>query len=185
MPSQLFEALGTSDGLPRWREATGRAGPDLATPRSARGLAVADMDDDGDPDVLIVDMDGPPRLLENRSARRGRWISVRTVGRAGRAAERAEGDSNRDGYGARVRVTAAGRTWLREVRATQGLYSSHDPRLLFGLGDVASVDAVEVLWPGGRRSRIEHPPLDALLVVDEPEEGRSSSRRRATSRSRT
>jgi hypothetical protein len=129
------------------------------------------MDDDGDPDVLVVDMDGPPRLLENRSARRGRWISVRTIGRAGHDAPAARGDSNRDGYGARVRVTAGGRTWVREVRAVQGLYSSHDPRLLFGLGDVASVESVEVLWPGGRRSRVELPPLDALLVVEEPEEG--------------
>jgi hypothetical protein len=182
MPTQLYEALAAADaddtgaagaagGLPRWRDVTGRAGSGLASPRSARGLAVADMDDDGDPDVLVVDMDGPPRLLENRSARRGRWISVRTIGRAGHDAPAARGDSNRDGYGARVRVTAGGRTWVREVRAVQGLYSSHDPRLLFGLGDVASVESVEVLWPGGRRSRVELPPLDALLVVEEPEEG--------------
>jgi hypothetical protein len=171
MPSQFFEAIEATNGLPRWRDATAEAGKDLSTPRSARGLAVADMDDDGDPDVLIVDMDGPPRLLENRSARRGRWIRVRTIGRAGRAAQTRPGDSNRDGYGARVRVIADGRSWVREVRGTQGLYSSHDPRLLFGLGDVTSIEAVEVLWPGGRRSRIEAPPLDALLVVEEPEEG--------------
>jgi hypothetical protein len=175
MPSQLFESVGIADesGLPRWRDATSRAGPDLGTPRSARGLAVADMDDDGDPDLLIVDMDGPPRLLENRTASKGHWIAVRTVGRAGRSAQPVPGDSNRDGYGARVSVTGStdsgSRTWVREVRTVQGLYSSHDPRLLFGLGDVATVDSVEVLWPGGRRSLIEDPPIDALLVVEEPE----------------
>jgi hypothetical protein len=184
MPTQLFEALGivaaddaAGGGLPRWRDATASAGPDLGAPRSARGLAVADMDDDGDPDLLIVDMDGPPRLLENRSATQGRWIAVRTIGRAGQAGRAgdtsqgvaASGDSNRDGYGARVSVRAGDRVWTREVRATQGLYSSHDPRLLFGLGPVDGVDSVEVLWPGGRRSVVEHPPLDALLIVEEPE----------------
>jgi hypothetical protein len=168
MPTQLFEAVEGGGALPRWRDATTEAGPGLAVPRSARGLAVADMDDDGDPDVLVVDLDAPPRLLENRSARRGRWIAVRAVGRAGRAPTRAPGDSNRDGYGARVRVRAGGRTWTREVRAVQGLYSSHDPRLLFGLGEVASVESVEVSWPGGRRSLVQAPPLDALLVVEEP-----------------
>jgi hypothetical protein len=126
------------------------------------------MDDDGDPDFVLVDLDAPPRLIQNRSAHAGRWLAVRTIGRAGRGAP-AAGDSNRDGYGARVSVRAGDRVWTREVRATQGLYSSHDPRLLFGLGPVDGVDSVEVLWPGGRRSVVEHPPLDALLIVEEPE----------------
>jgi hypothetical protein len=109
--------------------------------------------------VLIVDIDEPPRLLENRSARQGRWIAVRTVGRA----------ANRDGLGALVRVVAEGRTWTREMRAVQGLYSSHDPRLHFGLGDVTGVERVEVVWPGGARSVLVAPPLDAVLTVHEPE----------------
>jgi hypothetical protein len=85
---------------------------------------------------------------------------VRTVGTA----------SNRDGFGALVRVEAGGRRWLREMRTTQGLYSSHDPRLFFGLGETHSIDAIEVRWPSGRRSRIETPALDALVTIREPEE---------------
>jgi len=107
---------------------------------------------------LIVDMDEKPRLLENRTERRGRWISVRTIG----------AESNRDGIGAVIEVRAGGKTRVREMRTTQGLYSSHDPRLHFGLGPVERIESVEVAWPSGRRTRVENPPLDKLLVINEP-----------------
>jgi hypothetical protein len=164
MPTQLYEATGASGAaaavgaLPQWRDVTANAGSGLAPLQSARGLAVADVDDDGDTDAVVIDMDGPPRLLENRSARQGRWISVRPLGTV----------SNRDGIGARIAVTAGGRTWTREMRTTQGLYSSHDPRLHFGLGPVAGIDSVAVAWPSGRTSVVEKPELDKPLVVREP-----------------
>ncbi len=129
----------------------------LAPRRSSRGVAFADADDDGDVDVLIIDIDGPPRLLENRSERRGRWISVRAVGTV----------SNRDALGAVVSVHAGGRRWVREVRTTSGLYCAHDPRLHFGLGDVDSVERVEVRWPTGALQVVESPALDGVLVVTE------------------
>jgi hypothetical protein len=160
MQSQLFEAVPAADGAVVYVDATVRSGSALAPMRSARGLALADADDDGDLDLAIVDLDEPPRLIANRSVRLGRWLSVRTVGRV----------SNRDGIGARVVVRAGGRTWTREVRTTYGLFSSHDPRLHFGLGAVERVDAVEVLWPSGRRSRVDAPRLDRVLVVEEPSE---------------
>ena len=160
MQSQLFEAVRREDGRVGYLDATARSGSGLAAPRSSRGVAFADADDDGDVDVLIVDMDEPPRLLENRSTRRGHWLEVRTRGTR----------SNRDGLGALVRVRAGERTWVREVRTTQGLYSSHDPRLHFGLGAVESIDSVEVVWPSGRVSRVARPALDRLLVVEEAEE---------------
>src|SRR5262245_58980481 len=74
--SQLFES--TRDGeRVRFVDVTDSAGADLAKPCSARGVAFADADDDGDLDLLVVDVDAPPRLLENRSPRRGHWIAVR------------------------------------------------------------------------------------------------------------
>jgi len=159
MLTQLFEAVPAANGATRYVEATGRAGPGLAPLRSARGVAFADAEDDGDVDALVVDIDERPRLLENRSTRQGHWIAVRTVGTV----------SNRDGIGAVVRVRAGGATWVREMRTTQGLYSSHDPRLHFGLGRVDRIDAVEITWPRGGRSLVRNPPLDALLVVEEPQ----------------
>jgi len=158
--SQLYEALPAEDGRITYTDVTARSGSGLAPLRSARGLALADADDDGDVDALIVDLDCAPRLLENRSQRRGFWIAVRTVGTL----------SNRDGYGARVKVTAGGVERVREVRATQGLYSSSDPRLHFGLGWVDGIESVEVQWPSGRRSRVEAPELNTVLTVVEPED---------------
>jgi len=160
MASQLYEAVAQEGGAVRYVDATARAGADLGALRSARGAALADADSDGDLDLVVVDIDEPPRLLENRTPRAGRWISVRTRGTA----------SNRDGYGAVVSVTAGGRTQVREVRATDGLYSSNDPRIHFGLGPVERVERVEVRWPSGRRSVVEEPALDALLEVVEPQE---------------
>ena len=159
--SQLFEAR--RDGTKvTWSDATERSGPGLAPKRSARGVACADFDDDGDVDVLIVDLDHAPRLLENRTERRGHWIGVALTGTT----------SARDGYGAKVIVRAGGQQWIREARAQVGLYSSHDPRLHFGLGALEQVDALEVQWPSGRRSKIESPAADTYHSVVEPEESR-------------
>lgn len=157
MQSQLFEAVQRGDST-MYVDATDRAGADVGMMRSARGVSFADADDDGDVDVLIVDMDEKPRLLENRTERRGHWISVRTIG----------SESNRDGIGAVVKVSAGGKTRAREMRTTQGLYSSHDPRLHFGLGPADRVEFVEVSWPSGRQSRVENPPIDQPLVMKEP-----------------
>jgi len=158
--SQLFEAVRDDELGLRYVDVTSHCGSGLTPPRSARGVAFGDPDDDGDVDVVIVDIDAPPRLLENKSARRGRWIGVRTVGTV----------SNRDGLGARVSVRAGGRAWMREMKRTQGLYSSHDPRLHFGLGNVDSVETIEVHWPSGRHSLVSNPPLDGYLTLTEPME---------------
>ncbi len=159
MSSQLYEALREPGGV-GYVDATARAGVDLGRPRSARGAAFADPDRDGDLDIFVVDLGEAPRLLENRTARRGRWVAVRTLGRA----------SNRDGYGAVVTLRAGGRAWVREVRATQGLYSSSDPAVHLGLGSVERVERIEVRWPSGRLSVVEEVPLDEVLAVTEPEE---------------
>jgi hypothetical protein len=158
--SQLFEALPGPDGALTYRDVLPDPESGLAPLRSARGLALADVDDDGDVDALIVDLDGPPRLLENRSERRGAWLAVRTVGTK----------SNRDGFGAHITVIADGSTWVREMRSTQGLYSSHDPRLHFGLGAARAIERVEVRWPSGRVSVVESPDLNTLITVVEQED---------------
>lgn len=157
MPTQLYEAATAADGGVVYNDATGRAGLGFAGLHSARGVAFADADGDGDVDALVVDMDARPRLLENRSERRGHWLAVRTVGSA----------SNRDGIGARVRVRAGGNTWTREVRLTDGLYSSNEAKSHFGLGAVTGIDAVEVTWPSGKRSHVARPALDTTLLIDE------------------
>lgn len=157
MQSQLYEAIVNSSGRRVWIDSTLRWGGGLEPLRSARGVAFADADDDGDIDALIVDMDAPPRLLENRSARQGRWIGFALVGAR----------ANRDALGARVEVTAGGVTRTREQRRNHGLYSSHDPRLHFGLGPVERVERIRVRWPGGAVTTLEGPALERYHTVEE------------------
>jgi len=160
--SQLFEGrLHRRFGV-EWFDVTEGTGGGLSQARSARGLALADADDDGDVDAILIDMDEQPRLLENRSARAGRWLAVRTIGKW----------SNRDGYGARVVVHTNRKRWSRVVRTSNGLYSAHDPRVHFGLGPIEEVDKIVVHWPSGITQTVEDPRIDRLHVITESDEAR-------------
>ena len=135
---QLFENLGG-----RYLEVAEGRGGALSRPYVGRGLATADYDNDGDTDVLLLCVGERPRLLRNDGGNRGNWIGVDLVGTS----------SNRDGVGARVRVTAGGLS-RSKVRAGGTSYlSASDPRLLFGLGETPAVEQVEVRWPSGRIER--------------------------------
>ncbi|HUR27104.1 MAG TPA: CRTAC1 family protein [Planctomycetota bacterium] len=162
-PTQLFLNLGlpkSAKELPRFDDVTSSAGPGLAGVHAARGIALGDPDNDGDVDALVVDVDAPPRLLENRSTRRGHWLVVRLTGKR----------SNRDGFGALITVKAGDRTFVREMRTASGLYSANDPRIHFGLGEVESIDWIEVRWPSGAVSKVAKPAPDSLQIVTEPTE---------------
>jgi len=137
-PTQFFEGVPHRTYGTVWKDVTEEAGPGLAGLHSARGVAVADADDDGDIDLLIVDMDEPPRLLRNDTPKRGRWLGLQLIGRY----------SNPDALGAKVTIATKERTWTREVRGTDGLYSSHDRRILVGLGEASRAD-VTIRWPSG------------------------------------
>jgi tetratricopeptide (TPR) repeat protein len=129
----------------------------LAVPGTGRGAAFGDWDDDGDLDVLVVQIDGPPVLLRNDGGNDRAWLKLRLLGRR----------SNRDGIGARVRLTAGGHTQTREVRWNASYASSHDPRLHFGLGSARSAELLEVRWPSGRVQQARDLPAGHLVTLDE------------------
>jgi hypothetical protein len=151
-PNQLFRNLGEG----RFEEITARAGKVFELSEVTRGAAFGDVDNDGDPDVLIVNNNGPARLLVNHVGQERSWVGLRLVGEDGR----------RDMLGAWVGVFPEGRSpqW-RRVRTAGSYASASDPRVLIGLGDATRIDRVEVGWPDGRRERWEGPPVNEYTTL--------------------
>lgn len=110
----------------------------------SRGLAVGDVDNDGDCDVVVTHIGEAPEILWNTATKLGRAINVRVV-------EPQHG--GRDAIGAKVTVKSGDREWTLLAQPGTSYLSSHDPRLHFGLGPVESVDHVDVHWPDGSHER--------------------------------
>jgi hypothetical protein len=118
-------------------------GEALRVPHVGRGVAVGDFDNDGDPDVLLLCVGEPPRLLRNDGGNRNRWLGLNLLGTR----------SGRDAIGARVALTAGGRTQVRALVGGASYLTVSDRRLLFGLGTAERADAIEVRWPSGQVDR--------------------------------
>jgi hypothetical protein len=152
-PAQLMR--NTGDG--RFVEVSASAGDFFAKKKISHGLAVPDYDRDGRVDVVVVTTGEPAALLHNETRPAGHWLEVQLKGTV----------SNRFGVGARVRVKAAEVVHAREQLLGTSYLSSHSYRLHFGLGDATVIDWVEVQWPGGELTRIETPPVDRLISIEE------------------
>ncbi len=130
-----------NEGDAKFTPLTGKVG-DLDQPLVARGAAYADLDGDGDLDVVLVENGGPARVFRNGGNRPDRSVRVRLIG---------SGKSNRDAVGARVTATVAGRKSLQEVSGGQSYLSAPEKTLTFGLGDARKIDSLEIRWPDGAR----------------------------------
>jgi hypothetical protein len=141
----------------RFEEVGLRAGPALMQRRVSRGLAVADLYNDGALAVLISNLDGSPTLLRNVSKPSGHWIRLKLVGT----------HSNRDAYGARVEIVAGGLKQVDEVRANSSYLSASDARLHFGLGGATRVEGVIIRWPSGLVEKVASVTVDRETVIRE------------------
>jgi hypothetical protein len=121
----------------------------------ARGAAYLDYDADGDLDVVMTTNNGPAYLLRNDATHGNSWLRVKLVG-AG---------ANRDGVGARIKVTAAGRTVTETMKAGASYCSQSELVATFGLGSAAAADRVEVIWPGGPAQVVDKPAARTTLVI--------------------
>jgi enediyne biosynthesis protein E4 len=134
-----------------------RLGADFQLPRVSRGAAVADFDNDGDLDILVNNCGQPPQLLRNDGGNANHWLEVFLIGTK----------SNRDGVGARVKLVAGDLTLYDQRKGGMSYQSAQDPRLHFGLGPQATVDAVEILWPSGVTTKLTSLKSDQIITVKE------------------
>jgi hypothetical protein len=134
---------------------------DLAEPLVARGAAYADLDADGDLDIVLVENGGAARVYLNPADDPKRSVRVRLSG---------TGRSNRDALGAKVTASIAGRTLTQQVSGGQSYLSASEKTLTFGLGDAEKIDSLEIRWPDGATQTLRDVPGGArLTVAEEPE----------------
>jgi enediyne biosynthesis protein E4 len=143
----------------RFGLATRDAGPYFAASHVGRGAAFGDFDDDGDIDIVVNHMDGPPALLRNDTKTTNHWVRLVLVGTL----------SNRDAVGSKVEVELKNRTIFRQRKGGVSLQSANDPRLLIGIGQDAEARRVTVRWPSGSITAWEHVRADTSYRVIEPD----------------
>jgi hypothetical protein len=139
----------------RFRDVSERAGAGLQLAAVGRGLAAGDLDNDGDVDIIVNNMDGSPTVLDNQQRTKRHWIAVRAAAPAG----------NRFAIGARVTISARGLKQVREIRSGGSFLSQNDLRTSFGLGDDGGPVDVDIRMPGGRRWQWTQLPSDRLHAL--------------------
>ena len=138
-------------------EVSAEFGTILTENRASRGVAFGDIDNDGDVDLLIADLDGAPQLLRNESGNANNSILIKTVGVK----------SNRGGIGARVKVVSGDLTQTDEVRSGDSYISQSDQRLHFGLEKRTKVDSIEVRWPSGTVDKVTGLGANRIITIKE------------------
>jgi enediyne biosynthesis protein E4 len=151
-PRIVFRNLGGG----RFEELSGEDGPAILEAHSSRGCAFGDFDNDGDIDILIMNMNEPPSLLRNDNSGRNHWLKIQLQATT----------SNRSAIGARVTARYGGRVQAQELMSQSSYLSVNDKRLHFGLGAETFAD-VEVRWPNGGKQTFSRIPSNHLVVIRE------------------
>jgi hypothetical protein len=149
----LLENTGTG----RFRDVSARSGPGFAAESVGRTVVSGDVDNDGDLDLLVTSNGQRVELLLNDGGNRGNALLLQLVGTT----------SNRSAFGARLRLTAGGRTRVRELTSGSSYLGQNDPRVHVGLGDATTVDRLEIQWPSGRTEVVPRVTVNHLVVIRE------------------
>ena len=138
-------------------EVAAQLGSALMEERASRGTAFGDIDNDGDVDIVVNDLDSAPQLLRNDGGNKNNWIIVKTIGTK----------SNRNGIGAKVKVVSGDLVQLDEVRSGGSYISQNDLKLHFGLEKRTVVDLIEVRWPSGAVDTLKNLAANKVVTVKE------------------
>jgi hypothetical protein len=133
-------------------------GSDFQEKYVGRGSAVGDYDNDGDLDILILNLNNRPRLLRNDGGNIQNWFMIHLIGR----------NSNRDAIGTRVKVTTGQKTQTRWKSSSSGYLSQSDYRLHFGTGKYNTIDKIEIYWPNGKRQSLTNINVSQVMTIIEP-----------------
>ena len=139
-------------------DVSAQCGVDFQEKFVGRGSAAGDFDDDGDLDILILNLNSRPRLLKNEGGNRNNWLMIHVIGT----------QSNRDGIGTKIRLTAGGKTQTRWIMSSSGYLSQSDYRAHFGLGKIERIDRIELRWPNRKIQTLENINTNQLLTIKEP-----------------
>jgi hypothetical protein len=154
----VYQNLGNG----RFKDVTMQAGPGVLSPKSSRGCAFGDFDNDGDVDVLIMNMNEPPLLLRNDYNNEGgrgtnNWLELKLIGMK----------SNRSAIGARVTLRNGSNVQAQEVTSQSSYYSHNDLRLHFGMGATRKADQLEIRWPSGQVEVIKNVAVNQTVKIKE------------------
>jgi hypothetical protein len=157
-PRLVYRNLGNG----RFQDISAQAGPGATALHSSRGCAFGDFDNDGDLDVLIMNMNERPSLLRNdyiNAGKRGanNWLKLKLIGTK----------SNRTAIGARLRLRTGGRWQTQEVTSQSSYYSHNDLRLHFGLGANTRAEQIEIRWPNGQIELIKEIAANEIVTIKE------------------
>ncbi len=154
VPRIVYRNLGNG----KFKDVSAQLGPGISERFSSRGCAFGDYDNDGDLDVLILNMNDLPSLLRNDGGNKNNWIKIKLIGTK----------CNRTAIGARVRVVTGKRGQMDEVHSGTSVMSQSDLRLHFGLGQTKVIDLIEVKWPTTQKlERFTHVEANQILTIKE------------------
>jgi enediyne biosynthesis protein E4 len=151
---QLFE--NTGDG--KFKDVSTESGKYFLEELVGRGACFGDYDNDGDIDGYIVNLNDRGAFLRNNKGNENNWVSLRLVGTT----------SNRDGIGARIKLTAGGKTQTTQKKSTTGYLSQNDPRIHFGLAKNNIIEKIEIKWPSGKIQVLDNVKVNQFLTIKEP-----------------